>query len=189
MAMNVPVVEHDPERSVIEAIQQGDAHALGELMQRQGAWVRGVIFAALGRADEVDDVAQRVWMQVWREAGRLEDTSRWRAWLYRVARNEATDAGRRRGRRNRLMGLLREREVKKASSTPDRALVASEQHEAMMRAIGDLPELYREPFVLKHIDGWSYAEIAEAMGLPVDTVETRLVRARRLLRQELVGKV
>ena len=59
----------------------------------------------------------------------------------------------------------------------------------MLQAIAKLPELYREPFVLKHMDGWSYAQIAEAMNLPVDTVETRLVRARRLLRQELTGKV
>ena len=63
------------------------------------------------------------------------------------------------------------------------------QRETMLKAIGKLPEIYREPFVLKHLDGWSYAQIAEAMGLPVDTVETRLVRARRLLRQELAGKV
>jgi RNA polymerase sigma-70 factor (ECF subfamily) len=189
--MNPLAVEHDPERSVIEAIQQGDSHALGELMERQGGWVRGVIFGVLGRAEDVDDVAQRVWMQVWREAGKLEESSRWRVWLYRIARNAATDAGRRRHRRRKLLTSLvrRHEEIKPVSVSAERPLVDDEQKSTMLQAIAKLPELYREPFVLKHMDGWSYAQIAEAMNLPVDTVETRLVRARRLLRQELTGKV
>ena len=54
--MKPEAVEHDPQRPVFEAIQQGDSHALAELMHRQGPWVRGVIFAVLGRADELDDV-------------------------------------------------------------------------------------------------------------------------------------
>jgi RNA polymerase sigma-70 factor (ECF subfamily) len=67
--------------------------------------------------------------------------------------------------------------------------MAKEQHDAVLAAIEDLPELYREPFVLKHVEGWSYAEIADVLGLPPDTVETRLVRARRLLREKLSGKL
>ena len=59
----------------------------------------------------------------------------------------------------------------------------------MLAAIQSLPALYREPFVLRHLSGWSYAEIAEVMGMPVDSVETRLVRARRLLRASLKDKV
>jgi RNA polymerase sigma-70 factor (ECF subfamily) len=184
-------LEHDPETPVIQAIQAGDSHALAELMSRHGAWVRGVIFGALGRPDEVEDVAQRVWMTVWREAHRLSDPGRWRVWLYRIARNAATDAGRRRQRRRKLLSTL----WRRAESQPSVGLSAEapveshERREMMLQAIGNLPELYREPFVLRHLDGWSYAQIAEAMGLPVDTVETRLVRARRLLRHELAGKV
>ncbi len=189
--MNALPVEHDPERPVVEAIQQGDPHALAELMHRHGGWVRGVILGALGRPDEVDDVTQRVWMQVWREADKLDDPARWRVWLYRIARNAATDAGRRRQRRRRLLASLLRREDRRplTSGPADRPLLADERRDTMLRAIGNLPELYREPFVLRHLEGWSYARIAEAMGLPVDTVETRLVRARRLLRQELAGRV
>jgi RNA polymerase sigma-70 factor (ECF subfamily) len=64
-----------------------------------------------------------------------------------------------------------------------------EVSEVVLEAIRALPALYREPFVLRHLQGWSYRQIAETMGLPVDTVETRLVRARRLLREALDGKV
>ncbi len=189
--MKPEAVEHDPERPVFEAIQQGDPHALAELMHRQGPWVRGVIFAVLGRADELDDVAQKVWMQVWREGGKLADTARWRVWLYRVAHNAARDFGRSKQRRRRLLDrvLDRQRFETCRAAPADQAVLSNERQQVMLDAIAALPPLYREPFVLKHMDDWSYARIGEALGLPTDTVETRLVRARRLLREQLAGKV
>ncbi|MDO8630448.1 MAG: sigma factor-like helix-turn-helix DNA-binding protein, partial [Phycisphaerales bacterium] len=59
----------------------------------------------------------------------------------------------------------------------------------VLSAIMALPAIYREPFVLRHMNDWSYRRISDVMGLPVDTVETRLVRARRLLREVLVGRI
>lgn len=180
----------DSERPVIEAIQQGDSYALEEFMRRQGRWVRGVIFATLGKMDEVDDVAQRVWVQVWREARRLDDPSRWRSWLYRIARNAAFDAHRQRQRQGRLIGgLVAQWRSGRQAAASDEALRLNEQQSAVYQAIAALPEIYREPFVLRHIEDWSYQQIAEALELPIDTVETRLVRARRQLREKLAGKV
>ena len=73
---------HDEvERPVIEAIQRGDAEAMTEFVHRNTRWVRSVIFGVLGRASDIDDVAQRVWLTVWREAPRLAevdlDSSEW----------------------------------------------------------------------------------------------------------------
>jgi RNA polymerase sigma-70 factor (ECF subfamily) len=126
-------------------------------------------------------------MRVWREARRLDDPRRWRAWLYRIARNAATDAGRSRKRRRLLLDAVfrQQREPGTEHRGPEQRLAAQERHQAMLDAIASLPPLYREPFVLKHLEDWSYQQIGEAMGLPVDTVETRLVRARRLLRERL----
>jgi RNA polymerase sigma-70 factor, ECF subfamily len=183
--------EHDPEVPVIQAIRDGDPLALAELMHRQGRWVRGVVLGAMGRAEDVDDVVQRVWIRVWQQAGRLEDGNRWRSWLYRIARNCATDAGRSRKRRRRLHQRLWEAILRRGRHelSPDRRLAAREAEARMLAAIEALPALYREPFVLKHLEGWSYRQIGQLLDLPVDTVETRLVRARRLLRQQLAGKV
>ena len=189
--MKAREAELEMEQPVIEAIQQGDPGAMEELIQRHQCWVRGVIFNVLGRVDEVDDVAQKVWMQVWREARRLQDPANWRTWLYRIARNAATDAGRSKQRQKRLFSNLFEREPLKphAETSPAHQIEVSEQHRKMLEAVASLPSLYREPFVLKHLQDWSYRQIGETLGLPVDTVETRLVRARRLLRQQLAGKL
>lgn len=67
--------------------------------------------------------------------------------------------------------------------------MGNETHRTLLGAIEALPAIYREPFALRHLEDWSYARIGEALGLPVETVETRLVRARRLLRESLKGKI
>jgi RNA polymerase sigma-70 factor (ECF subfamily) len=72
--------------------------------------------------------------------------------------------------------------------TPDDDLIGREQRREVLAAVQGLPALYREPFVLRHVNGWSYREIADVMGMPIDSVETRLVRARRFLRESLRDK-
>ncbi|NLX12843.1 MAG: RNA polymerase sigma factor [Phycisphaerales bacterium] len=189
--MHAVEVEFDADHPLMEAIQQRDSHAMAELIQRHGRWVRGVIFAVIGRTDEVDDIAQKVWIRVWNQAGGLEDVTRWRSWLYRVARNTATDAIRGRQRRRRLLGRFFDYRGQGRQHAPaaEQSILADERQQAVIDAIAALPALYREPFVLKHLEEWSYKQIGQALDLPVDTVETRLVRARRLLRERLAGKV
>jgi len=183
--------DHDavPERSTIEAIQRGDRKAFGELHRLQERWVRGVVFGVLGPSDRVDDVCQQVFAALWTRIGELRDAQRWRPWLYRLARNAAVDAGRSIARQRLVQARLDgDPAAPERAGAPVKRLLDKELHEAVLAAIAGLPERYREPFVLRHLEGWSYAKIGETMGLPVDTVETRLVRARRLLRASLKGR-
>lgn len=177
------------EEPVIEAIQDGDRYAFSEFMGRHAGWVRGVIYGVLGRAEAVEDVSQQVWLLVWQRIGKLQDTRRWRTWLYRTARNAAIDAGRDATRRRDRQRKLAEQAVSVSVPNPDRYLLAKEKHQEVLEAVGSLPAIYREPFVMRHVNGWSYARIAEVMGMPLDSVETRLVRARRFLRATLKDKV
>ena len=181
--------EFDPERPVIEAVRLGDRSAFDELVRRQGRWVRGVIFGVLGDADRVDDVAQQVWQVVWSRIEDLRAAGQWRSWLYRLARNAAVEAGREKTRRKGLTERAMEAATRIPPPAPDGELAARESHQAVLQAVRGLPALYREPFVLRHLENWSYQQIADVMGMPPATVETRLVRARRLLRGALSGKV
>jgi RNA polymerase sigma-70 factor (ECF subfamily) len=181
--------DFDPDEPVIEAVCAGDHNAFSELMRRHGRWVRSVIFGVLGDNDRVDDVAQQVWTTVWRRAGELRDTGRWRPWLYRLARNAAVDSGRDISRRRKHSQALGQAQKQASGAAPLGELVGDEQHRDVLAAIRGLPALYREPFVLRHMHGWTYREISDVMGIKVDSVETRLVRARRFLREALKDKL
>ncbi len=182
-------VQHDPDLLVVEALRQGDAEALREFMRRHERWVRGVILGVTGRSDLVSEIAQDVWMTVWQQIGSLREPAKWRSWLYQLTRRAAIDASKKRKRRTsrEVDGDAMPFVAPDTDSRPEGRLIADERHERVMEAIQSLPPHYREPFVLKHLEEWSYAEIAEMLEMPVDTVETRLVRARRMLRETLQG--
>ena len=189
--MAMPVArEFDLEEPVIQAIRGGDRYAFEEFVRRNARWVRGVVFGVLGNRDVGDDVCQQVWSAVWERVGELRDTGSWKSWLYRLARNAAIDAGRDLTRKRKVS--LDEEAHAMSLAAPvatDGHLVRQEQNREVLDAIQALPALYREPFVLRHVNGWSYRQIGEVMGLPVDSVETRLVRARRFLREALKDKL
>ena len=182
MAINADASDHE----LIAAAQRGDRSALEVFVRRHERWVRHVVYATLGNASVLDDVVQHVWTTVWQQIGTLIDVQRWRGWLCRMARNAAIDAGQRvaRDRRRCVTGddLTR---MTGRDTDPAKEVADEESYRRIMQAIGNLPPIYREPFILRHMEDWSYAQIGEALDMPVDTVETRLVRARRLLRTAL----
>jgi len=179
--------EHDP--ALIEAAQSGDRTAWDALVRRHDRWVRGVVYATLGRSGLVEDVAQQVWTQVWQQIGTLVDRTKWKSWLYRLARNAAIDCGKA-DARFRAFGrpLAEDFDPPAEHPAPSAAAVQSERLGRILSAVQALPAIYREPFILRHLEEWCYAEIGEILGLPLDTIETRLVRARRLLRESLKGE-
>jgi len=109
----------------------------------------------------------------------------WRNWLYCIARRSAIDARRQRARRSRLRRELADRRRQHARSAPQAGHAVRDRVERTLEALGQLPEKYRSPLVLRVWQGRSYQEIAETMNLPVKTVETRLLRARKKLRAKL----
>jgi RNA polymerase sigma-70 factor (ECF subfamily) len=191
MTMAMPLAdEFEAEELVIEAIRSGDRYAFEEFVRRRNRWVRGVIFGVLGNRECVDDVSQQVWSAVWQRIGELRESRSWRPWLYRLARNAAIDAGREITRRRNVVHPLAVDLPERAGSPgPDGEAGRKELHDGVLAAIQALPAIYREPFVLRHVNGWTYREIGEVMGLPIDSVETRLVRARRFLRESLRDRI
>lgn len=179
----------DGDQALIAAAQRGERSALDLFVRRHDQWVRRVVYANVGNASIVDDIVQQVWATVWQRIDSLADRDRWRGWLYRTAKNAAIDAGQRATRHRRRHPPLIEDGLPAAGRfEPVARAVRGESHQRVLGAIAGLPLIYREAFVLRHMEDWSYAKIAEALSLPIDTVETRLVRARRMLRQALRGE-
>lgn len=179
----------DRDLELIGAAQRGERSAFENLLHRHNRWVRGIVYATLGSNTATDDVLQQVWTQVWQQIGTLTDAQKWRGWVYRLARNAAIDAGQDAARRRRLLRTVAadERTGGIGHAGPFVRAVVRERQQQVLDAIQSLPAIYREPFILRHLEEWNYSQIGQTLGLPVDTVETRLVRARRLLREMLAG--
>lgn len=182
----------EAEHRLVTDAQQGDVQAAERIVRENSAWVRSVIYGVTGRVDRVDDIAQQVWMHVWERLPSLKDPKRLRSWLYSVARNAAIDSGialTRRQSHVRSTAEAGEFAPAPASQDPLQIVLGNELQDTLLDAVRALPALYREPFVLRHLEGWTYSEIGEVLGLPVETVETRLVRARRLLKESLENRI
>ncbi len=180
----------DHDQLLVEAVQSGDGEALAELISRNERWVRGVVYSVISNADALDDVMQKVWLAVWQRSGQMDDVRRWRFWLYRLARNAAIDAGRRRKRQKNLWHRFREELLGHRSpgpAQPGKTASLKEQHQRVLAAVDAMPAIYKEPFVLRHLEGWTYRQISQTLDMPIDTVGTRLVRARRMLQEQLGG--
>ncbi|MEM0984168.1 MAG: sigma-70 family RNA polymerase sigma factor [Planctomycetota bacterium] len=151
-------------------------------------WVAAILLAHKPREADLDDLLQSVATAVVRKIGDLRDPGAVRAWLRTVAINEARLAARERGRRRKGLRLVGQREqARPEPAGVGRSAEEAERIDSLMRLVAELPESYREPLMLRCVRGMSYRQIAAITGLKETTIETRIARGRRLLR-ELVEK-
>jgi len=185
--MRMTSAEHHDRRSDNDSPSAEEKRALEEIIALHHSWVRGVVLAVTGRADDVDDVTQQVWMRLWQRRDQLASVTDLRKWLYTLARNAAIDAGRsstrRRGLWRRFKRLWR---PGRSSPRPADDLITAERRKITLRAIEALDEKYRIVLVLRVWREMSYDEIARTLDITPQAVETRLVRARRMLREKLM---
>jgi RNA polymerase sigma factor (sigma-70 family) len=180
------------ERGQVAAAIRGDAEAVRAVWQHHRRWVAAVLLAHKPREVEVEDLLQDVAMSFVKTIGTLRDESSLKPWLRTVAINAARASGRK-SRRLRLHGEqgvgAGSEPVQPEAVVPAQPSSTAEREEAqrlMALAMG-LPEGYREPLLLKCVRGLSYRAISELLGLPETTIETRIARGRRMLR-ELAGR-
>jgi RNA polymerase sigma-70 factor (ECF subfamily) len=174
--------------------RSADAHAsasvpdaLRDAWLTHRRWVAAIVLAHKPREAEVEDLLQDIAAKLVREWPLLDDPASVRPWLRTVAVNVARTAGRKASVRRRLDPEVREqtRAAGPSAETPDAGAAAREDAQRAMHAALNLPEAYREPLLLRAVRGLSYRQIADTLGVPVTTVETRLARARRMLRDQL----
>ena len=186
--MQMTSVDHnDRQRPETESPTAEEKRALEEIIALHHRWVRSAVLAITGRADDVDDVTQQVWMRLWERRDQLASVTDLRKWLYTLARNAAIDAGRsstrRRGLWRRFKLLWR---PGRSDPRPADDLLAAERRKTTLQAIEALEEKYRTVLVLRVWQEMSYDEIARTLDITPQAVETRLVRARRMLRAKLM---
>ncbi len=183
-------MEQRAQASQAERAIAGDGEALRALWESNRRWVAAVALAHMPRDGTVDleDVLQEVSLRLVRTVHRVRDPSVMRAWLRTVTVNVSRTAGRRKSARLKLVrGVGEERRVEMGGGSRglDGEVGRVEEGRRALAAAERLPAEYREPLLLRCVRGMSYRQISDVMGVPVTTVETRLARARRMLREEL----
>lgn len=153
-------------------------------------WLRLVVLARLGEPDAVGDVMQDVAIAAARGAGRLRDPSRAAAWLYQIAVSQSLEHRRRAGRRRRRLEAYRQQRADRDAWAPPENdpldwLLAEEQRRLVRRAIAALPPRDAEMLLLKYTQDWTYAQLAERLGVSEPAAVGRLHRARAKLRAAL----
>ncbi len=150
-------------------------------------WLRRVVAARLGEPRAVDDVMQDVALAAVRQQAPLRNPARAAAWLYRLAVRHVLMYRRRAGRGR---SFLKRYAGHGGWHPPDHAsplgwLLSDERQKLVQDALKRLPERDAQILMLKHTEGFSAREIADRLGTAVNTIEARLSRARKRLREEL----
>jgi len=180
------------EAILIQRCAAGDEMAFAELVSQHQRMVVQLAMNLLGDREEALDLAQDVFIRVFRTIARFRGQSAIRTWIYRIAVNQARNRHRFWRRRHRADQVSLDAHVAQhgdfessAESGPDRVLAQKELAARLNHALLALPFDQRTAIVLREIDGMSYDEIAFSLGVAVGTVKSRLTRARQTLRLEL----
>jgi RNA polymerase sigma-70 factor (ECF subfamily) len=175
--------------ALVRACQRGDREAFGILISRHAGAVLNVASRMLGPTADAEDVAQEAFVAAYKSIGSFQLDARFSTWLHRIAVNKCTDALR--ARRNGtvpLEGADDEAVHRRELADPDTPHWELEQAELaweLDKGIQSLPPLYRESFVLRHVEGLGYDEMSTILGVSRDTLKMRVYKARTLLCQTL----
>lgn len=164
---------------------------MAELFASQRGRIRSYILGMVHDPDEADDLTQEVFLQAHRRLGTLRDPDAAVSWLYRVATNACYDRFRQRSRRPRTTPLDDDRPDPPPSPDGEpslgRVLEQGEMSACVRRYLDDLPDGYRTVVLLHDVEGRTSRDIADMLGVSVDTAKIRLHRARRKLQAALAA--
>jgi len=168
----------------------GNMAAFEQLVERHQRLVVGTVGRMLGTNSDAEDIAQQVFVRVWKNLKRYEPRAKFTTWLLKITRNLVFNELRRRSRHPAVPLQSEtdeeERPLKDENAvSPDATLLEHELQEAVDAAIAQLPETQRMAVILRRYEELSYEEIAEALDQSVSAVKSLLFRARTELRESL----
>ena len=186
----------EPEQLWMEAVAAGDEAAFERLVARHGTAVFNTIRRFVGDTGRAEELAQEVFLRLWRAAPRYEPTAAFRTWLFTIVRRLCWNELRRAGREVSLEEELGEERpggraarISAVGPLPEEGALAAERAAAVREAIQSLPPAQRTAVIFRRYEELSYQEIASALETTVPAVKSLLVRARRTLAKRLAPLV
>ena len=186
------------EEELVERLKRRDEAAFNELIRLYQARIFRLVFRMLGDRSEAEDLAQEVFITVFKSIDGFRGDSKLSTWLYRVATNHCKNRikyldRRARGKKKEFDEIAEHGALESATmnpsahiARPDQMLEAMQKEKILQDAIGSLDDEHRELIVLRDIEHMTYEQIQEITGLAEGTVKSRLHRARHALRTKVL---
>ncbi len=184
----------DPDAALMLRVKQGDTAAFTDLVEKYKQPVMNLVYRTIHDATEAEDLAQNVFVQVFKSAPRYQTTAKFSTWLFTIARNLCLNEIRRRSRHpaesldaphpEQEDQPLRQVEDKKVFSPPE-TLLQGELAEKIEEALADLPENQRSAVLLCRQEELSYEEISAVLGCSVSATKSLIHRGRETLKEKL----
>jgi RNA polymerase sigma-70 factor (ECF subfamily) len=171
----------DDDFSLIKIFIDGEESAFNELVKRHKDKVRNIIYVTLSNSEAIDDIAQEVFITVYKHLKSFRFESQFTTWLYRITINKCKDHLRKKNIRKIFLPLRDDEEETIVGSINENTDI---KH-IVRNAIASLPDKLRIPIVLKDLEGFSYQEIADTMDCEIGTVKSRIFRGREALKNIL----
>jgi RNA polymerase sigma-70 factor (ECF subfamily) len=168
---------------LISRILAGETDLYQEVVRRYQRMVASVAYRMGLRQDDMEDLISEVFIKAYRNLSLYRPEHAFSTWLYRLATNRTLDALRARRRALRTDPL--DERLADGGAPTDRGLEEKDRSGVVARALQSLPEEYRAPIVLLHLEDRKVSEIAAVLGIPEGTVKTRLARGRARLKKIL----
>jgi RNA polymerase sigma factor (sigma-70 family) len=174
----------EPEIEWMARVKAGDMEAFRLLVEAHQSRVIGTITKMLGSDAEAEDLAQQVFIRIWKSAPRYQPTAKFTTWLFRITRNLVFNELR---RKRHFIDQIEDiaEPAERPDKEPDQMLLEGELQGAILEAINQLPESQRMAIILRRYEEMPYEEIANVMGTTVPAVKSILFRARAELRERL----
>jgi RNA polymerase sigma factor (sigma-70 family) len=180
--------------ALVRRAQAGDDHAFGQLIERNRRAVYRAAYAALGSAQDADDVAQETFVAVYQKLQGFRGEAAFRTWLLAIAWRKALDRRRSVSRWVRMTinyqraddeGPTVVEQLASPARTQEERLVEGELQRVLKQLIGALPRKLRDAILLAGSGDYSYEQIGAMLNIPVGTVKWRVSEARRVLKRKL----
>ncbi len=172
----------DDDFALIKAFNEGNESAFRTLVNRHKEKVRNLIYITVGNPSVIDDLAQEVFITVYRKLHLFRFEARFSTWLYRITINKCRDYLRIKKVRSIFSSFTGDEEEVQVTGTTKTDF---DINEIVHKNISKLPDKLRIPLILRDIEGMSYQEISETLDTEINTVKTRIFRARENLKKLL----